>query len=71
MPLLDDRLLEDFDSYIKASEDMEKWLRDLYYHPEFSSIFNRPVLSLLMAATTYLQGNLTVLKQKYLLKGGE
>ena len=67
MPVLDDKLLSDFEKHTKELEDIKSWLNDLYYHPEFSSLFNRPVISMLITAADYLRQNLITLRQKYQL----
>lgn len=65
MPILDDKLLSDFRKHTEQLQGTKTWLNDLYYHPEFSSLFNRPVISMLITACDYLRENLITLRQKY------
>jgi len=65
MPVIDDKLISDFNKHVKELEGVKAWLNDLYYHPEFSSLFNRPVISMLITAADYLTQNLITLRQKY------
>lgn len=46
-------------------QDVQKHLRTIYNDPEFSTLFNRPVLSLLDAACDYLITNIQKLAVKF------
>lgn len=65
---MDDQLVKDFDKYVRQIDDIRSWLEKLYYDSEFASIFNRPVLSMLMTGCEYLSSNLNQLKIRYLTK---
>ena len=65
MPIPDDKLLSDFNNHIDQLQKTKDWLDKLYYHPEFSSLFNKPVISMLITAADYLRSNLVTLRQKY------
>ena len=62
----DEKILADFDKHHKATEDLSTWLDKLYYDPEFSTLFNRPVLSMMITGCDYLTENLEALKRKYI-----
>ena len=49
-------------------EEVQKHLRTLYNDPEFSTLFNRPVLSLLDAGCDYLIVNIRILATKFELR---
>ncbi|GAG77220.1 unnamed protein product [marine sediment metagenome] len=63
-----EEVVRDFDANMVKAEEIKVFLRRLYYDPEFSTLFNRPVLTMLITATDYLHSNLNVLKVKYLSK---
>ncbi|NVM22325.1 MAG: hypothetical protein HWN68_11165 [Desulfobacterales bacterium] len=67
MPV-DDQILKDFDKHITRVEELSTWLDKLYYDPEFSTIFNRPVLSTLITGCDFLTENLETLKKKYIAR---
>lgn len=46
-------------------QDVQKHLRTLYNDQEFSTLFNRPVLSLMDAGCDYLITNLRLLAVKF------
>lgn len=64
----DEKILTDFDKHHKAVEDLRDWFDKLYYDPVFSTLFNRPVLSLMMTGCDYLIENLEGLKRKYVTR---
>ena len=65
---MDDKIITDLIEAREKVESVKTLLDRLYYHPEFSTVMNRPVISMLITACTYLADNLTALSQKYLLK---
>lgn len=60
-----DQIVRDCEGFVSDLERLHEWLRKVYYSDDFSTFFNRPVLSLLIAAVLYLIENLNALKQKY------
>ena len=65
---MDEQIVKDFDANMARTTEVKDFLKKLYYDPEFSTLFNRPVLSMLITAAEYLRANLNVLKVKYLAK---
>lgn len=65
------RIITDFDKHIQNTEETRDWLKMLYYDPDFSSFFNRPILSMLMTGYDWLADNLQQLRAKYLIRRGE
>lgn len=65
---MDDQIVRDLEKHIKDAEEISDFLKKLYYDAEFSTLFNRPVLSMLSTAALYLRDNLQALKVKYLSK---
>jgi len=49
-------------------QEVQKHLRTLYNDSEFSTLFNRPVLSLMDAGCDYLIVNLRILATKFELR---
>jgi hypothetical protein len=45
-------------------------LTRLYYNDQFSSLFNRPVLSMLFNGCDYLSENIKALREKYIAARG-
>lgn len=64
----DEKILSDFDKYHKGVEDLSTWLDKLYYSEEFSTLFNRPVLRMMITGCDYLIENLEELKRKYMAR---
>lgn len=62
------QIVKDFDENMARCNHIIDFLKKLYYDPEFSTLFNRPVLSMLITAGVYLHDNLSALKVKYLSK---
>jgi len=62
----DEKILQDFDIYLKQLDQIHNWLNLLYYDTVFSTLFNRPVLSMLMTGCDYLTENIRLLRIKYL-----
>lgn len=65
---MEDQIVKDFDASMERANEIKDFLKKLYYDPEFSTLFNRPVLTMLITAAEYLNSNLLVLKIKYLSK---
>ena len=65
----DEKILTDFDENIDRVTKVKEFLDRIYYADSFSTLFNRPVLSLLITATRYLIDNLNELKTKYSISG--
>lgn len=61
---MDEKIITDLGDAMSKIEEVKVLINRLYYDPEFSSVFNRPVLSLLSAACDYLAQNLTILRNK-------
>lgn len=64
MPI-DDKLLSDLDSHIENVDQIGVWLDKVYYNPEFSGFFTRPVVSILIQTVKFLSDNLGSLREKY------
>lgn len=64
--MVEDKLLSDFETYLRDLNDIKDWLTRLYYHPEFSSVFNRPSISMLITGTDFLITNITKFKDSWL-----
>ena len=64
----DEKILKDFDTYTKRMEDQKEWLNKLYYDPEFSTLFNRPMLSMLLTGCDFFIENFAEMKRKYELR---
>jgi len=64
--MVDEKIVEDLAAQIKAIQGTKTFIDKLYYDPAFSSFFNRPVLSMLMAGCDYLSSNLDILRSKYI-----
>jgi len=67
---MDDQLLTDLAEAKDKVDSVKALLERVYYHPEFSTVMNRPVISMLITACVYLADNLTALAQKFRLKQG-
>lgn len=67
MPI-DEKILADFDKHIKAVEELAAWFDKLYYTEEFATLFNRPVLRMMITGCDYLTENLELLKRKYMTR---
>jgi len=65
---MDDQLITDLTEAREKVDSVRALLERVYYHPEFSSVMNRPVISMLITACIYLADNLDALKQKFILK---
>jgi hypothetical protein len=68
---MDNILMQDLDRHTAAIRAAGEWLDQVYYHPEFASVGNRPVLSMLKTATIYLADNLDVLKAHFIARSEE
>ena len=64
----DPKILADFDLHLKRVEELGVWLDKLYYSDEFSNLFNRPVLRMMITGCDYLTENLEGLKRKYIAR---
>lgn len=65
MPV-DDKMLADFDRHTENVTELKDWFDKLYYDPEFSVTFTRPVLSFMITACKFLIENLNKLKTIYI-----
>lgn len=59
------KILYDLREHIKNLDAMKTWIDRVYYDPEFSTVFNRPVLSMLIQAAAFLRDNLNLLETKH------
>ena len=57
--MAEDKLLDDFDENIRKIDEVMTFLDKLYYDPEFSSLFNRPAISMLISGCQFLITNLS------------
>lgn len=64
----DDILLKDIDTHLANLASLQKWLKDVYYNPEFANMFNKPVLSMLSTGVDYLIENIMMLRNRYAAK---
>lgn len=62
---MDEKVLTDLQDAADGAKAIGDLLDRLYYHSDFSTVFNRPVLSMLIAGAKYLHDNLIILKDKY------
>jgi len=67
---MDDQLFTDLYEAKEKVDSVKAFLERVYYHPEFSTVMNRPVISMLITASTYLSDNLVALAQKFRLQRG-
>jgi len=65
MPV-DEKMIADFDRHIKNVTELKEWFDKLYFDPEFSTIFTRPILSIMITGCSFLIENLNRLKTTYL-----
>lgn len=63
---VDEKMISDFDRHIKNVSNLKEWFDQLYFDPEFSTIFTRPILSIMITGCTFLIENLGKLKITYL-----
>ena len=64
----DEKIIADFDKHLKAVDELAAWFDKLYYSDEFSTLFNRPVLRMMITGCDYLTENLEGLKRKYMAR---
>jgi hypothetical protein len=62
---MDEKVLIDLQDAADGAKAIGDLLNRLYYHSDFSTVFNRPVLSMMIAGAKYLSSNLLILKDKY------
>ena len=67
---IDTKITDDLDEDVTGVLKIREHLAKLYYDPQFSTIFNRPVLSMLLNGCDYLTQNITLLKDKYIAARG-
>lgn len=65
---IDEKLVSDLDKQIKNAESIQEFMDKIYYNEEISTFFNKPVLSMLSTAATYLLENLQLQRTKYMAK---
>jgi len=68
--MIDEKVISDLKDSSNAVLKVKDLLNTLYYDKEFSTVFNRPVLSMLMIACDYLSNNLNELSTKYVISKG-
>lgn len=66
--MIPDKVTTDINEHIENLAELRKWLDKVYYHPEFGNLFNKPVISMLDQAASYLKDNLTVLRDRHIAK---
>jgi len=62
---MDEKVLTDLQDAADGAKAIGDLLNRLYYHSDFSTVFNRPVLSMMIAGAKYLADNIIILKDKY------
>jgi len=65
----DAKLIEDLEEHITNLTRLLNYLKILYYREEFTTIANRPVVSMLITAGEFLITNLELQLQSYKLRG--
>jgi len=68
--MIDEKVVSDLKDSSDSILQVKTLLNQLYYNNEFSTVFNRPVLSMLMIACDYLSSNLNELSTKYVIGKG-
>lgn len=63
---IDVKIVEDIKGHVESIEAAKAWLEKIYYIPEFTTMFTKPVISMLITACDYLSQNLDILRQKYI-----
>jgi hypothetical protein len=63
---IDTKIIDDLDEDVRKVAEVKDHLTRLYYNEQFSSIFNRPVLSMLFNGCDYLSENIKLLREKYI-----
>lgn len=66
----EDKLLKDIDIYLDDLHLLKVFLDKVYYNPEFSTVFTKPMVSFLDQACDFIIDNLTKLANKYQEKKG-
>lgn len=61
--MADDKLVRDLEDNIDRVEKVKGFLDKLYYDREFSTLFNRPSISMLVTGCEFLINNLEQFKQ--------
>jgi len=59
-----EKIQTDLNEAIEKVEAVKELLTRIYYDPDFSSMFTKPVISMLISGCDYVSVNLGVLKQK-------
>lgn len=65
-----DKLMKDVDAHVQRLWELKTFLDKLYYNPEFSTVFTKPVVSFLDQACDFLIDTLNALSNKYANKKG-
>ena len=65
---MDEKVIKDLEYHIANAKALKIWLDNIYYDPDFATLFNRPVISMMSTGADYLKENLQLLKQKYQLR---
>lgn len=61
-----DIFITDAQHHISNLRDLSNWIHTVYYADSLSAFFNRPVVSMLETAVTFLIDNLSWLCERYL-----
>lgn len=64
----DPKIVEDILTHVEAINDVKAWLDKVYYIDEFSTMFTKPVIKMLITACDYLAQNLEILSAKYITR---
>ena len=62
---MDQKIIDDLQDGQSKVDAVKSLLNKLYYDQEFSTLFTRPVLSMMIAGCDYLITNLGLLAEKY------
>lgn len=68
--MIDDKIIKDIETIQGYMRETKRFLDKIYYNPEFSTMFTKPMVSFLDHAVDFISDNLTKLKVRYIEKAG-
>jgi hypothetical protein len=68
--MIDQKIVNDFQEMTDHIERVRVRLDSMYYSPEVGTLRNRPIMSMLISACTYLNDNINVLLKDYKERNG-
>ncbi|GAI97983.1 unnamed protein product [marine sediment metagenome] len=69
MPI-DEKIIDDIKEHTDNVQALQDWLDKLYFDTQLSTVFNRPILSILITGCRFMIANLAAMKTTYLTKRG-